>query len=188
MPATSAKTASSERTDALEYLQRIAALEKQVERTTTRAVLAERRVAELEDKLAFANSNATNSAVVPIDGFYNFIEFRAAVFASLGRDDRWQSEYCEQTGVNLSKIQQWRKSGKVPAVNYDMATNLVAPKSEGSKPRQSWTTADYERMETLLNGPDSPNYKTVAAILSTEWGRNITENAIKGAVNRRKRN
>lgn len=173
--------------EALEYLQRISGLQDQVERATSRAVRAERRIAELEDQLAVARASTSGGAKpMPIDGFYTFSEFIIAVSASLGRLDRWQSEYSEQTGIHLSKLQQWRKTNKVPATNYEMATNLSAPKSDGTKQRQSWTEVEYSRMEALLNGPDQPNYKTVAATLTSEWGRRITENAIKGAVNRRK--
>ena len=191
MTAMTEKTVSQKET-AIELLKRIEAADRQSSAQAARANRAEAKLAALTDENAMLRAQLAAqttgiTAPVAVDGFYSWGEFFSAVFASLnGKTNRWQTDFAEQTGVNLSTIQKWRLTGKVPAINYEMALVLKTTVS-ASQTRQAWSGDEYDALQILLDTDPRPTYATIASTLTKDFGRKITENAIKGSVDRLKK-
>lgn len=166
------------------YLMRINELEEDLE-------LERQRVADLvaELKQARNETNRLHHDVVrkrvqaaPVQGHYTFSQFRTATIEQLGRENAWQSEYSEATGTDLSLIQQWRKSNRVPQEAFDKIATLS---KVGPRTTVKWTEQECEELSRLYKLTDRKRTDSeIAEMLSAKFGRRITANSIKGQVTR----
>jgi hypothetical protein len=126
----------------------------------------------------------------PINGNYTLEQFMAALARRMGRTYGWRTDYVIATKetpgavkAETTTIQQWQTKRLVPAEYYDQIDRLNFPKRPG-KPGQEWSTEDYDFLvELYLKNPAEQN-SVLAETCAERFGRPITENSIRGALDR----
>lgn len=119
-----------------------------------------------------------------MSGNVRWDEFMLKLGEHLGTTKRAQTIFCEQTEYSLSSLQYWRKRNQVP----EKAVALIATIDREGCDFQTFKgyhkVKFADRVVALSKTPMT--LKQMADKLSQEFGRKITENAIKGARYRHK--
>jgi hypothetical protein len=129
------------------------------------------------------------------NGKYDFKDFLAALQIKTGRTYGWKTDYIKasENTDNCKKVSnedftKWIKNQLVPDWVYDQIQTLNFPKRIGS-PAKEWTNHEYEFLVKIHIDDSSRKNIVLAHICSEKFGRDITENAIKGSLDRlRKQN
>jgi hypothetical protein len=123
-------------------------------------------------------------------GMYSLEAFLAALQLKRGQTYAWRVDYCVATNntpnCNVAKnedVQKWQRTGEVPAWAYEQMAILVFPK-RGGKGGPPWTDAEYTYLKNLYLADPSKSNLMFADACTLHFGRPITENAIKGALDR----
>lgn len=177
------------------------AILKEVATDTQMAAIYQDEISQLRAQLAEAeaknaqlaqNIDALNTQLVPqpINGHYTLEQFLAALARRRGCTYGWRKDYCEATkntsGATIAEtthIQQWQSKGRVPQVYVEQIDSLKFPKRIG-KGTIEWSTENYEYLAVeYLADPTQPN-RVLAEKCTEHFGREITENAVRGAIDR----
>lgn len=109
--------------------------------------------------------------------------FRAELVNHLGVK-RAQVIYCEQTGYPSSTLYYWKKLDEVPAEAYDRIADIEIGACDTARFKGYHTKKFFNRVVELSNS-NTP-IRRIAAILTEEMGRKVTEGAVKSARFREK--
>ena len=128
------------------------------------------------------------------NGNYPLETFLAALQRKMGRTYGWRVDYVLATAtaaqanpnvkvVKNEEIQKWQKDKEVPAWAFERIPLLVFQKrkGEGSPP---WKSNDYTFLATLYLEDQHKSNAYLATVCGQKFDREITENAIKGALDR----
>lgn len=149
--------------------------------------------AQLAERLQEAEKLSTMPK--PENGCYTMEQFLTKLHCHRSETYAWRVDYIKATNttpgvraVRNEEIQQWRKKDEVPTWAYEEVSLLVFPKRKsGGHPTWKTTEYDYLCREYLID-PSRSNL-LLSQMCSLEFGRPITEQAIKGSLDRlRKRN
>lgn len=111
-------------------------------------------------------------------------EFIDTLTDHLGNSRRAQTNFCENSEYSLSSLQHWRKINKVPDEAFEAITRIDAEKCSPSNFKGYHTQKFTQRIIEL--SADRQTLSVIAQTLSEEFGRNVTENMIKGVRYRNK--
>ncbi len=92
---------------------------------------------------------------------------------------RAQSIFSEQTGYEISIVQYWKSQGVVPRSAYDKIEGIEIGACDSERFKGYHTRRFFDRVVDLSNC-ETP-IKQIAAMLSREMNRKITEGAVKSA-------
>lgn len=150
------------------------------------------------------------------DGFYDLADFLAALQRKMGRTYGWRVDLVKATmdtegvrPVKNEEIQRWQQEKRVPEWAMAQLPKLVFGRRKGEN-GPPWSSKEYDFLVALYKGaaicslPEGdPTYGTkkddkyptdsdtsnaeFSRICSNEFGRTITENGIKGAIDRRRK-
>jgi hypothetical protein len=125
--------------------------------------------------------------------YYTFDQFLSALQVRMRGTYAWKTGYAKATvktpgceEVRTEDIQKWQKSDKVPVRAYEQISILSFEKREG-KGAPPWTKQNIAFLVEQYNGkPGDPTKSNavLAKLCTEEFGRLITENAVKGQVDR----
>ncbi len=169
------------------------------------------RIKELEEKL-----QAMAVTPQAENGFYDLEDFVAALHKKMGRTYGWRVDYVQATQetpdcrkVKNEEIQRWQQTRKVPDWAFEQIEKLVFQQRKGEN-GPPWSQGEYDFLVALYNGEATSKLETgdekhqikqgdkyptnsttsnaeFARICSQEFGRPITENAIKGGIDRQRK-
>ena len=129
------------------------------------------------------------------NGFYAFKDFLAALQIQMGRTYGYKTDCIKASEtspdckiIRLEDFQKWIKSEKVPDWAYEQLSKMIFPKRTGAAGK-NWKNTEYTYLETIHNADPTIKNIVLASMCSEKFGREITENAIKGSLDRlRKQN
>lgn len=141
----------------------------------------EKIVKTQEAEIAAIKSQAKANPKADID--LSFHAFRLACLARFNNESGWQTIFCEASGTPHHQLQVWRKKGQVPSEAFD-ALDLIDPDNthDAKSPRKGWSEKEKSRVAELFK--EGKKLPEVAAICTAEFGRKITQNAVRGAKHR----
>lgn len=155
------------------------------------------RLKQLEDiNIELASQLRTVSLTMPtakLDekgaAYYAMEEFMARLQVKMGRTYGWRVDYVSASSapdrrpVKSEDIQKWQRTRRVPHWAFEQIEQLEFSKRQGQG-GPPWTTQEYDFLEALYTAdPLTPN-AVLAEKCSKQFGRPITENSIKGALDR----
>ena len=139
------------------------------------------------------------------NGYYDLEQFVAALHCKMGRTYGWRVDYIKATlatpecrNVKNEEIQRWQQTKKVPDWAFEQIDRLIFPPRKGEL-GPAWSSIEYDFLVDLYTGKamkengevhqtsSSTSNAVFAGICSTRFGRNITENSIKGAIDRQRK-
>lgn len=106
-------------------------------------------------------------------------EFIERLTAQLGTERRAQTIFSEQTKYTLSSLQHWRKRDCVPQYVVDDIKTIKPEDCDFQTFRGFHKKKFADRLVEL--SAQRKTLKEMSTILSKEFNRKVTENAIKGA-------
>lgn len=112
-------------------------------------------------------------------------EFVERLADHLGSPRRAQTNFCEHSEFSLSSLQHWRKINKVPEEAFAAMLNIDPEKCSPSNFTGYHSTKFTQRVVEL--SAERQTLSVIALTLSREFGRNVTENMIKGVRYRNKK-
>ncbi len=121
--------------------------------------------------------------------YYNLADFHAALLIKRGGSHAWKVSYVEastQDGCRLVKnedIAKWQRTKQVPIWAYEQITVMKFFKRAG-KNSPDWTQEEYDYLRDTYNEDPTRQNKELAYRCSVRFERTITEQAIKGALDR----
>lgn len=126
----------------------------------------------------------------PINQSYSMDQFMLKLGTQRGRTYAWRSDYARATTetpgcqvVTTDDIQRWQKEKRVPEWAYLQIEWLVYP-NRPSRSNEDWSDSnDGFLIELYTANPHLPN-ATLAARCTKQFGRPISEQAIKGKIHR----
>ncbi len=111
-------------------------------------------------------------------------EFIEKLTSHLGNPRRAQTNFCENSEFSLSSLQHWRKIDRVPDEAFEAIEKIDPEKCSPSNFKGYHSTKFTQRVIEL--SAERQTLSTIAQTLSKEFGRNVTENMIKGVRYRNK--
>ncbi len=135
---------------------------------------------------------------VPVDGCYLLNDFLHTLACRRGQTYGWRIDYIKASetspgcrSVKSDDIQKWQKTQLVPVWAYDQIAKLVFPKRKGEN-GPDWTPEEFDHMielylDSIKNGGKPISNAKLAEQCSNKFGRKITENSIKGAIDRQRK-
>jgi|ERR1019366_1169009 hypothetical protein len=154
-------------------------------------VLTGEQIKELQtEKEELIAKLSAGSSPTPINGFYEFKAFLMALQVKMGGTYGWRTD-CVTASANSpdckairnEDIQKWIKDQLVPDWAYEQVSRLVFQKRTGAAGRE-WKNTEYEYLGGIYCDDPTTKNTVLAAMCSEKFGREITENAIKGALDR----
>lgn len=155
--------------------------------------------AELEARLEALSASVEAK---PENGHYTLAQFHARLHQKMGRTYGWRVDYIESTKttpdcriVKTEEIQRWQQTQQVPDWAYDQIDKLIFNKRKGEN-GPAWSNIEFDFLVALYEGTAvdgkgekiASNSGTSNLVFSKhcteKFGRDITENAIKGAIDR----
>jgi hypothetical protein len=126
----------------------------------------------------------------PVDHTYTIEQFMVALASKLGRTYGWKTDYAQATkdtpgshSVDTDDIHRWQKERRVPDWAYTQIAVLDFRARIG-RGAPEWKSDEVQHLVNLYQAdPHEPN-ASLANKCSDHFGREITEQAIKGAVYR----
>lgn len=97
----------------------------------------------------------------------------------LGAERRAQTIFCEQTKYSLSNLQHWRKRNEVPSYVVQDIKAIKVEDCDFTNFRGFHKKQFTDRLIELSAGTKS--LRDISLLLSDEFNRKVTENAVKGA-------
>lgn len=165
------------------YRERIAELQTEVNRLYEERVTLEQTIADLTVRLdAF-------EPPTPVDGFFTMSQFVGRLLIKLGRSYRWKLSYVEASmaedceTVTSELIQKWQNTDRVPEWAVRQIDHMVFGRLRGNN-GTPWTDEERQFLVDLYNHDPKTRNRTLASLCSAQFGRTITENAIKGEIDR----
>lgn len=107
-----------------------------------------------------------------------FDKFRTELVDHVGLK-RAQMIFCEQTGYSISTFYHWKKLGFVPQEAFDKIADIEIGECDTHRFKGYHTQKFFNRVVEMSNS-NTP-IKKIAAVLSIELGRKVTEGAVKSA-------
>lgn len=151
---------------------------------------AEHKNAELEQSI---DNLSAQLKPQPVDGFYTMEQFIRAMGEARGRLYGWRTDYIEATkhlpGALLAEtatIQHWQAKDQVPSEFYEQISRLEFRKRSG-KGGPPWSETEYQYLVNKYEADPKQKNKSLAEMCSSEFGRDITENSIRGAIDRERK-
>ncbi len=111
-------------------------------------------------------------------------EFIEKLNNHLGSPRRAQTNFCENSEFSLSSLQHWRKIDRVPDEAFEAIDKIDAEKCTPSNFAGYHSTKFTQRVIEL--SAERQTLSMIAQTLTKEFGRNVTENMIKGVRYRNK--
>jgi uncharacterized protein (DUF885 family) len=111
-------------------------------------------------------------------------EFIEKLNGHLGSPRRAQTNFCENSEYSLSSLQHWRKINRVPDEAFAAVEKIDPEKCSPSNFKGYHSTKFTQRVVEL--SAERQTLSTIAQTLSQEFGRNVTENMVKGVRYRNK--
>lgn len=109
--------------------------------------------------------------------------FRTQLVNHLGVK-RAQAIYCEQTNYPSSTLYYWKKLDEVPVEAFERIADIEIGACDTTRFKGYHTKKFFNRVVELSN--ENLPIKRIAAILTEEMGRKVTEGAVKSARFREK--
>jgi len=131
-------------------------------------------------------------AGLPFKGFVHFAEFYRKVFCKRKGGHGWQVEVMRafaDTSHPITKhmLDTWAVTEKVPELYYNALDHVTFVKRCRDKPQIVWSANEDQWLANYhLCDPTSTN-SALAIACSEKFGRHITENAIRGKLDRLRR-
>jgi hypothetical protein len=97
----------------------------------------------------------------------------------LGTARRSQTIFCEQTKYTQSSLQHWRKKDQVPLYVFSEIQTIKKDECDFTNFRGFHKKKFSDRLVEL--SAQKKSLREMATILSGEFNRKVTENAVKGA-------
>jgi hypothetical protein len=145
---------------------------------------------ELRDRIEKASTIPHPIADEKGDLYYTLEEFLAALQVKMGRTYGWRVDYVtastETPEVHQARnedIQKWQRTKKVPDWAFDQIDKLVFTKRVGQGGRQ-WSNQEGDYLVGFYVSDPTMSNASFANICTKHFGRKITENAIRGALDR----
>jgi hypothetical protein len=167
--------------------QMVSIYQDEISQLRAQLVEAETKNAQLEQSIGALNAQLTPQ---PVNGHYTLEQFLAALQRRLGRTYGWRKDYVFATKqtpgavqVETTHIQQWQAKGLVPQVYVEQIDKLKFPKRT-SKGGIEWSPDNYDYLATTYLANPTLSNRKLAEQCSTHFGREITENSIRGALDR----
>jgi hypothetical protein len=119
-----------------------------------------------------------------------------AICAARGHLYGWKSSYLAAARPGLDNIiavterqlHTWQKIGHVPAYSVNQVPRMQF-KAQTHRGRQRWTAGEYDFLRNLYIKTDGHvKNADLANKCAAAFGRDVTENAIKGALDRLRKN
>jgi hypothetical protein len=104
--------------------------------------------------------------------------FRKELIAHVGIK-RCQIIFCEQTGYQTSRLYLWKAQGSVPRAAFDQIADIEIGLCDSDRFKGFHTQRFFNRVVELSNA--NVPIKRIAATLTTEMGRKVTDGAVKSA-------
>lgn len=156
----------------------VAELQQQLDALVQRNEALERALADLA------------RPVQAVDGYYPLEHFMSVLAAKMGRTYGWRGDFVEACASSPNSrpvpnelIQKWQKEGRVPAWAVEQVAHLVFKKRQG-KSGKTWLPEEYDFLANLYDENPAASNAVLAGRCSEQFGREITENGIKGAIDR----
>jgi hypothetical protein len=111
-------------------------------------------------------------------------DFIAELTEHLGSPRRAQTNFTENSDYSLSSLQHWRKTDKVPEEAFAVLKKIDASKCSPSSFAGYHSTSFTKRVIEL--SAERKTLSVIAATLTQEFKRNVSENMIKGVRYRNK--
>lgn len=147
------------------------------------------RITDLEDQIAILTTRLTPHQ--PDNGFYTIDQFITALIRKRGRSYGFRVDYVTASSttpgcraVKTEEFHKWQQSKEVPDWAYDQIDRLVFPDRKGKKGQTPWTVGEYDFLAKGYTLDPSKSNLDFAIMCTKEFGRSITEEAIKGALDR----
>lgn len=139
------------------------------------------RISELSIKLERASvSSAPVGAHQPKskDGFYTYEDWYRALVLHLNTTKRAQAVFASSAGIQLERIQSWKRSDRVPADMFDLIPS-IDPELTSKRP-QPLTGAHKRRIDSLA--VEGKTDAEIAEIMNLEFAdRSFDRSSVKGA-------
>jgi hypothetical protein len=124
------------------------------------------------------------------NGYYSMGYFLSKLFVKMRRSYGWRTDYLKATEttpgctpVTNETVQKWQSANRVPTWAVDQIDQLLFSKRSGQS-GPVWTSENKEFLITIFTNDPSLSNIELAALCSAEFGRTITENSIKGEIDR----
>lgn len=145
----------------------------------------ENRVASLEVENAELHRQMGRQAVRRTD--YTMEQFLIILFGKLGRTYGWKQAYMDASKklrqVDHHTVKEWQWENKVPAWAVEQIQRMEFNKWPRNA-HQFWTVTERAYLVRIHLADLSMPNDELAELCTEEFGRTITENAIRGALHR----
>lgn len=105
-------------------------------------------------------------------------QFALLVQQLTGREQRWQTDFCDLTNYPLHRVQAWRNKGVVPAEAVNAARRSIHPSRLVKTGNIEWTREMQSILSTMKKAGESN--LAIAEALSARFGVHVNPNMIKG--------
>lgn len=165
-------------------------LEQDDEISQLRSLLAEK---DAQNARLVENINALNARLhpEPVDGHYPLQHFLSVLYQRRGCTYAWREDYCAATkntpGATIAEttqIHQWQAKERVPEVYVDQINILVFRKRKNDKENVDWSQENYDYLASEYLLDQTQSNRQLAEKCTQQFGRNITENSIRGGLDR----
>lgn len=123
----------------------------------------------------------------PINNTYTIEQFMLRLARYRGRTYGWCKDYAQATvdtpdctKYDTDDIHRWQKENKVPVAAFVQIDRLVFKPRTGRRPKPNWTEDNITFLIGLVGENRSEKNAVLARQCSTHFGREISEDAIKG--------
>lgn len=124
------------------------------------------------------------------NGVYTMEQFLSVLTAKMRRSYGWRTDYIIATHetpdcqpVANESIQKWQNSNKVPDWAVHQIDRLIFRKRGGNS-APTWSDEDEQYLTDLYKQDPRQRNRSLANNCEQHFGRTITENSIKGALDR----
>jgi len=107
----------------------------------------------------------------------SWAEFHRHLIAHMG-EARAQTNFCEHSNYTLSSVQHWRKTDWVPNAAFD-ALYAINPETCPPTIFRGYHSPEFTH-RVIEMSKQKQTLSRIAHALSSEFGRTVTENMVKG--------
>jgi len=144
----------------------------------------------LEEQVNALRDQVARTTPEPVNNYYTIEQFMVALASKMGRTYGWRTDYVKATHetpgcqkVETDDIQKWQKERRVPDWAYQQIEMLEFRVRMG-RTGPEWKEDEVEYLiGEYMTDPHQPN-ALLAEKCMQRFGRDITEQAIKGAIYR----
>jgi hypothetical protein len=174
----------------------IESLEDKIEHLQQQVIELVQEKAELEselEKLRVQLHDITNRTIQPVNNYYTMEQFMFVLLRRLRRSYGWRTDYIiatQQTPgctpVLNETLQKWKNRDQVPDWAVEQIERLHFPERTGLS-GVPWTEENEAYLISLYTADPLQSNQTLAHLCEQHFNRPIGENAIKGALDRLRR-